>query len=268
MTKPSKPGRPTIRKDGVPLTGAEREARRRERVAKSINRRRRKLYALKKLEPAKARREALRNATVIPDGLDLRIGDCREVLADIEDGTVPLILTDPPYGNAAEPLYRWLAEFAARVLVPGGSLICLTGKGRLPKDMAIFGEHLRWLWEHTMMLNPQQRIFGAGVICGSKPFLHYTKGCRRRLEGRSPLIPDVIYTSGRDKSLHEWGQGDGGVAVFIEHLTDPGEVILDPFAGTATWGRIAHGLGRRWIGADIEKGGTTTVQNLSLPAPA
>jgi hypothetical protein len=69
----------------------------------------------------------------------------------------------------------------------------------------------------------------------------------------------VIYTGGRDKTAHEWGQGSGGVGVFIEHLTDPGEVIIDPFAGTMTWGKIAHGMGRRWVGADIVKGGSTTI---------
>ena len=34
-------------------------------------------------------------------GTDLRIGDCRVVLSDIEDNSVALILTDPPYGNDA-----------------------------------------------------------------------------------------------------------------------------------------------------------------------
>jgi hypothetical protein len=69
----------------------------------------------------------------------------------------------------------------------------------------------------------------------------------------------VIYTGGRDKTAHEWGQGTGGVGVFIEGLTNPGEVIVDPFAGTMAWGKIAHGMGRRWVGADIVKGGSTTI---------
>jgi hypothetical protein len=241
------------------MTAAERQARRRARVGKSMNRARRKAYKLKRLAPARERREALRAAMVIPPEMDLRIGDCRVMLADIPDNSVPLILTDPPYGNAAEPLYRWLAEFAARVLVPGGSLICLTGQARLNRDMRIFDEHLNYLWLRTMMHDAQQRIFGVRVLCGCKPILHYTKGRLRKLD-RSPLIPDVIYTGGRDKAAHEWGQGSGGVSVFIEHLTDPGEVIIDPFAGSMTWGNIAHSLGRRWIGCDIEKGGTTTIE--------
>jgi DNA modification methylase len=49
------------------------------------------------------------------------------------------------------------------------------------------------------------------------------------------------------------------VEVPIKHLTNPGELIVDPFAGTAEWGRIAHKMGRRWLGADIARGGTTAI---------
>jgi predicted methyltransferase len=55
------------------------------------------------------------------------------VLADIPDNSVPLILTDPPYGDEAAPLYEWLALWARRVLIPGGSLICYTGQSRLDR---------------------------------------------------------------------------------------------------------------------------------------
>jgi hypothetical protein len=256
--KERRPGRPTIRKDGIAMTDAERQARRRKRVGKLINRIRRK-----------QRREAKRNAPrrhahgstpPIPDGMEQRIGDAREVLADIADNTVPLILTDPPYGHAAEPLYCWLAAFARRVLIPGGSLICFTGQSTLNRDMAIFDAHLRYWWQFAMLHDTQQRLFGKGVLIGFKPVLWYVKGHRRAMPGRSPLLPDVLRTGGRDKTLHEWGQGDGGIRPLIEHLTDPGELVLDPFAGSATWGRITIGLGRRWLGCDLVEGGAMTVE--------
>jgi hypothetical protein len=118
MTKGGKMARPTIKKTG-PMTPAEREARRRARKRKSINRRRRTLYRLGKRSTAAAeRRKASRNAPPLPDRAELRIGDAREVFADIADESVAAIITDPPYGDAAEPLYRWLPQFAARVLIP------------------------------------------------------------------------------------------------------------------------------------------------------
>jgi site-specific DNA-methyltransferase (cytosine-N4-specific) len=38
---------------------------------------------------------------------------------------------------------------------------------------------------------------------------------------------------------------------FIQFLTDPGDVVLDPFAGSNTTGAVAERLGRKWIA--IEK---------------
>lgn len=40
-------------------------------------------------------------------------------------------------------------------------------------------------------------------------------------------------------------------AFFIEFLTDPGDLILDPFAGSNTTGFVAELLGRRWVSFDI-----------------
>jgi hypothetical protein len=126
----------------------------------------------------------------------------------------------------------------------------------------------------------QQRIFGARVICGFKPMLHHVKGRLRKLEGRSPLIPDVIYTGGRDKSAHAWGQGDAGdithalaaldlppdqvgrigdMRMLIEHLTEPGDLVIEVCAGLAEWSKAAHELKRRVIACDLKRGGTETI---------
>lgn len=61
--------------------------------------------------------------------IDLRLGRWQDVLADIEIGSVRLLLTSPPYDNAreytgnVEPVdFSALAAFALRVLMPGGVL--------------------------------------------------------------------------------------------------------------------------------------------------
>jgi hypothetical protein len=48
-----------------------------------------------------------------------REGDCRVASSDIEPGSIPLIMTDPPYEDGAEPLWRWLGQWAADVLIDG-----------------------------------------------------------------------------------------------------------------------------------------------------
>ncbi len=39
---------------------------------------------------------------------------------------------------------------------------------------------------------------------------------------------------------------------FIRFLTDPGDLVLDPFAGTNTTGAVAEALGRRWISCEAK----------------
>ena len=45
----------------------------------------------------------------------------------------------------------------------------------------------------------------------------------------------------------------GLAAFFIEFLTDPGDIVLDPFAGSNTTGYIAARLDRKWIAIDVEE---------------
>jgi hypothetical protein len=121
--------------------------------------------------------------------------------------------------------------------------------------MRLLGEQLRYWWMLIMPHDQSQRLPGKFVIAGYKPVLWYVKEFRR---GRS-LMPDVLKSPARDKTLHNWSQGDGGIAPIVEHLTDPAELIIDPFAGTANWGRACAAMGRRWIGADIIEGGAAVV---------
>jgi hypothetical protein len=203
---------------------------------------------------SRARREASQRA--LPStAFDLRIGDAREVLADVPSASVHLVLTDPPYGDDAEPLYHWLAEWSARVLIDGGSLICFTGHSRLDRDLRIFTQHLRWWWLLAMRHNQAQRLPGKFVMVEFKPVLWFVKNHRR---GRT-LVNDVLRSDRRDKDGHDWGQGDGGIELLVQQLTDPDERIADPFAGTGQWGEIAVRMGRAWVGADVKPGGAAAV---------
>ena len=39
---------------------------------------------------------------------------------------------------------------------------------------------------------------------------------------------------------------------FIEFLTDPGDIVLDPFAGSNVTGAVAESLGRRWVSVEAK----------------
>jgi len=40
---------------------------------------------------------------------------------------------------------------------------------------------------------------------------------------------------------------------FVHFLTDPGDLVLDPFAGSNTTGFVSELAGRRWVAIDQEK---------------
>jgi site-specific DNA-methyltransferase (cytosine-N4-specific) len=40
---------------------------------------------------------------------------------------------------------------------------------------------------------------------------------------------------------------------FVKFLTEPGDVVLDPFAGSNTTGKVAEDLGRKWLSVELEE---------------
>jgi hypothetical protein len=205
-----------------------------------------------KYAASRERRAKSRAAPPIPP--EFRIGDCREEL-NIAANSTTLVLTDPPWDNKAEWCYRWLGDFAARVLMPGGSLICFIGGLTSWREVAnLLGERLQDQPLLHMPLTQVRPLPGLFVRPEIRDVLWFSKGRRRN----QLIVPTLARSSGKDKSLHPWQQGDA-VWQWIEALTDPGDLVIDPFAGSGEWGHICAAMGRRWIGCDIKEGGSTTI---------
>lgn len=82
-------------------------------------------------------------------------------------------------------------------------------------------------------------------------------------EIRLPNVMAVANTSSNDHFLRECRErgidphparmAPELAAFFIQFLTDPGDVVLDPFAGSNTTGYVAEALRRRWIAVEPEQ---------------
>jgi hypothetical protein len=233
------------------LTNAEHQARWRTKQKSKAK--------AAKFAASRERRAASRSAPLIEP--EFRVGDFRKVLADIPAASAALILTDPPYAKSAAPLLPDLADFAARVLMPGGSLLCAIGGTSYEAAFLAFRERLTFRWPLTLLHTQERPMKGMFVRIGGRPVLWFTSGPRRnRL-----MVPTVIRpidfggkSRSSDKSLHPWQQGNA-IWQWVEPLTDPGELIVDPFVGSGEWGYICGAMGRRWIGADIVEGGSTEI---------
>lgn len=58
------------------------------------------------------------------------------------------------------------------------------------------------------------------------------------------------YCKEHDLEMHPARMPKGIVDFFVRFLTDPDDLVLDPFAGSNTTGAVAEELGRRWIGIE------------------
>lgn len=188
--------------------------------------------------------------TELPDGVELRLGDFREVLKDL-DGAVDAVITDPPYPEEFLPLFDGLSEVAERVLKPGGICAVMVGQSYLPEIVTSLGAHLSYHWTLAYLTPGGQavQLWQRKVNTFWKPVLIYVKG-----EYAGDWLGDVTKSdvNDNDKNHHHWGQSESGMADLIGRLSKPGQLICDPFLGGGTTAVVAHGMGRGFVGCDID----------------
>jgi len=202
----------------------------------------------RKEDAADARRERKTDraeASVLPPGLHR--GECRDVLA-WEAASVDWVITDPPYSREFLPVYDDLAEAAAHVLKPGGSLLCMCGQSYLLDVGAMLAKRLTYQWQLAYLTQAggqAVRLWDRKVHTFWKPVFWFVKG---RYEGE--WIGDVATSGDNDKRFHEWGQSESGMADLMQRFVKPGDAVLDPFMGGGTTGVIALALGARFMGIE------------------
>lgn len=211
-------------------------------------------------EASRRRAEPIEAATM-SSLLDIRHGDFRHVLDDIEPGTVDAIITDPPYPREYWPLYEDLGRIARRILKRNGVLAVMTGTRleMLDDVEASLGRHMRRR-HRAVYLTPGQRWRDQveRVATGYKPILIYA-----RPDADDPrwLNDDVFTSSGTreaDQRFHHWGQSETGFGSLVERLTEPGLLVVDPFIGGGTSAVVCRDLGRRFIGCDVDAAAVAT----------
>jgi site-specific DNA-methyltransferase (adenine-specific) len=193
----------------------------------------------------------VRPAILSPDtSIDLRLGDFRELVLATPDNSVDLILTDPPYGREFRDLWKDLAREAARVLKPGAFLVAYSGQHGLPEILSALASHLDYFWMGFLLHRVCPRREEVRVINAGKPLPVFYKAPRRT---PARWFTDVVTGSGPAKSLHPWQEPVAEARNLITTFSQPGDLVLDPFAGTATTLLAARESGRRSVGFEINR---------------
>jgi len=182
------------------------------------------------------------------DGVVL-CGHARSAMADFPDESVSLIFTDPDYSKGSNLGYWTLAQKSPRILIPGGVLITEVPHRYMTGIMMIFqldgaAQGLLWRWLYAFLyLKGAQRRLRMGIRVIIKPMLCYVKG---KWKNRG-FVMDGFPVEPQPKVKHKWQKNLDGYKYFIERHTSPGDIVLDPFAGSGTTAFACRELGRRFV---------------------
>lgn len=185
-----------------------------------------------------------------PADIPIRKGDFRQVLSDLSE--VDAVITDPPYGKGAIPLWKALGKFCSEKLKDGGVLIAYSGQMYLPQVLGVLAESLDYFWTMAVVHEGSGNLTPLGQPCRKvvnkwKPLLFFCK----RGHGYKETFPDLVKAEKPDKSAHNWAQSSGEAEWLVSQFTNPGELVVDPFAGGGTIGIAALKLKRQFVGAEI-----------------
>lgn len=217
--------------------------------------------------------------------------DCISMMKEIDENSINLILTDPPYnlglfmknrqtnlGRMREnffadsgwddsPYEEWLVnmdlffEEAARVIKPGGSMIIFMSILKIESLLNLSEKHgfyykTTGIWHKT---NPMPRNMNLHFVNSTEAWIYLVKDTKTgTFNNEGILIHDFIETSATGASEKKYGKHPTQKPIFLmEHfitlLTHEDDVVLDPFMGSGTTGVAAILNNRKFIGADTSK---------------
>lgn len=192
----------------------------------------------------------------------LYLADSRLLLPKL-NVNVDLLLTDPPYEMTAKGggivnarAYMHAIEgnldsgFDMRILEPFDSWACFCGKGQLKDLLAATGTR-RWSLVTWNKPNPTPLVNG-NYLPDTEYIVHAYKSGRLfgEYKDRARFIVHPVEKNTFD---HPTVKPVAVVAKMIRLGSQPDELVVDPYMGTATTGVACIALGRRFIGIEWDE---------------
>ena len=218
--------------------------------------------------------------------VELMQGDCLEVMKGITDGSVDMVLTDPPYGTTAckwdsvipfEPMWEQLKRVAKK----NGAIVMTASQPFTSVLGASNVSELRysWVWEKsaaTGHLNakrmPMSNFEDVLVFYrkqptynpqGLKPYNKIVKrggngGCygdsgKSNLQKFTNYPRRLLRFSSEGKTVHPTQKPIALMEYLIKTYTNEGETVLDFTMGSGTTGVAAKNLNRDFIGIELDE---------------
>ncbi len=195
----------------------------------------------------------------------IELTDCIDFLDQFSDGSIDLLLTDPPYMTDIPDLENfvssWLSLALSKIKDTGRAYIFI---GSYPKEIYLYLTELfsqdrflidvlSWTYRNTLGPSPvkdYKRNWQAILYLRTEESPNLN--CPKMTEQFS--VQDISAPDGRRYERYsEWQKPDEIAERFIRHSTKEEDIIIDPFAGTGTFLLAAGKLNRQGYGCDTSK---------------
>ena len=221
---------------------------------------------------------------------NLMQGDCLERMKEIPDGSVDMVLADPPYGTTT---CKWDAvidlplmwEQLKRVIKPNGAIVMTASQ---PFTSALVMSNPKmfkycWVWEKTMASNfaqakrqPFKKHEDVCVFFNKQPEYNpqmqegkaYSDKERARTIGvmgdaiplKKPIqnsgtrYPSSVqkFSNGNNRNVHPTQKPVALMEYLIRTYTHEGDTVLDFTMGSGPTGCAAKNTGRKFIGIELD----------------
>lgn len=216
--------------------------------------------------------------------IELHNGDCLEVMKAIPDGSVDMVLADPPYGTTAckwdsiiplEPMWEQLK----RIIKPNGAIVMTASQ---PFTTALIGSAVdifkySWVWEKSLKVgfqNANRRPLKKHedvCVFNTKSYnpqglMPYGKENKRSSVGefssgvneqkytqKYTNYPDSVLRFASQVGLHPTQKPVALMEYLIKTYTNEGEKVLDFTMGSGTTGVACVNTNRSFIGIELDK---------------
>ncbi len=203
------------------------------------------------------------------ENITLMLGDCLERMKEIPDGSVDMILTDPPYGMDFQSNHRktkyakikgdsnldWLGDWCSelyRVAADNTAHYIFCSFHHVDK----FKQALEKQFKIKNVLIWEKNNTSMGDLKGDfapkyEMIIFVHKG-RRFINGKRDA--NILKFSKTKNELHPTQKPVDLLQYLTEKFSDEGQTILDPFMGSGSTGIAAKNLNRKFMGIEMDEG--------------
>ena len=220
----------------------------------------------------------------------LHLGDCLDVMQGIPDGSVDMVMTDPPFGTTAckwdsiipfEPMWAQLK----RITKPNGAIVLMASQ---PFTSALVMSNVKmfkycWVWDKKIpsgmsyaRFQPMRRSEDVLVFCDGKtvynaqmilrdkpivsggvrksesaPIAHKDPDFKKTYTHKNPTNI-ITFDKVRRGSVHPTQKPVALMEYLIRTYTNAGETVLDFTMGSGTTGVAAANTSRKFIGIEMD----------------